>query len=281
MTVHGSHGTDGWHARRESLGEWVDGVAGPMTSISVEQHLMACAVCRAVVAELVPNEPVAEGWDAVLDRIETSTPSVVERVLVRLGVRPADAVVVAAAGTLRAAWSVAMVVMLGFAFTATTLASSGGIWLFLLAAPLIPVAGVAAVFGPTADPSFEATQAAPYSMVRLALLRTAAVLVTSVPVTLGAGLLLPMPALAVVAWLLPAVGFVTVVLTASSWVDPDQAAAAVGAGWLVAVAFAARTGDPMTLFVPLALTAYTAILAIAALVLAHRLRAAVPSGRLW
>jgi hypothetical protein len=224
---------------------------------------------------------VAAGWEAVLEEIERPSARRTERLLVRLGVRQSDAVVLSAAGTLRAAWFTGMVAMLGFVMVAAALGQDGGVWLFLLMAPLIPVAGVAAVYGPSADPLYEAVQATPYSMVRLALLRTSFVLVTSVPAILVAGLLLPTSVVVTVGWLLPSAGFVVAVLTASSWVDPDQAATAVGACWFVAVALAARSGDPLDLFDPLALAIYLVVLVAAGGLLAQRLRASVPSWRLW
>jgi hypothetical protein len=49
------------------------------------------------------------------------------------------------------------------------------------------------------------------------------------------------------AWLLPAVGFVAVVLAASTWVSPLNAAMAVSAAWLMTVwLLAARLASPAT-----------------------------------
>jgi hypothetical protein len=46
-----------------------------------------------------------------------------------------------------------------------------------MAAPLVPLVGVAVAYGPEADPAHELTATAPYSGLRLVLLRTAAVLI--------------------------------------------------------------------------------------------------------
>ena len=274
-------GNQRWHVSSAALSDWVDGVAGSVVSMSVEQHVATCASCQATVAQRVPSATVAAEWEGVLEEIEKPPAPRTERLLVRLGVRPSDAVVMAAAGTLRTAWFTGMVAMLGFTMVAALLGRDGGVWLFLLVAPLIPVAGVAAVYGPSADPLFEAVQATPYSMIRLALLRTSWVLVTSVPATFAAGLLLPTSTLVTVGWLLPALGFVVAVVTASSWVDPDQAATAVAACWFVAVALAARSGSPADLFDPLALLIYVGLLVVAGGLLVQRLRVSVPSWRLW
>ena len=81
---------------------------------------------------------------------------------------------------------------------------------------------VAVAYGPSSDPSYETVVAAPFAMVRLVLLRTLSVLVTSVPLVVVTGLVLPTSPIVAVAWLLPAAGFIAVVLTASNWVDPTN-----------------------------------------------------------
>ena len=66
-----------------------------------------------------------------------------------------------------------------------------GIGLFLALAPVLPVAGVAVAFGPRTDPLHEVAVAAPYSSFRLLLLRSAAVLTTSLLLAVPAAALLP------------------------------------------------------------------------------------------
>ena len=74
-------------------------------------------------------------------------------------------------------------------------------------------------------------------------LRTIAVLALALPVVLLFGLVVPGEA--PFAWLLPAVGFVAVVLAASTWVSPLRAAIAVSSVWLGLVwLLAARAGSP-------------------------------------
>ena len=54
-----------------------------------------------------------------------------------------------------------------------------------------------------------------------------------------------MPGQTAFAWLLPAAGFVAVVLAASTWVSPLRSAAAVSSVWGAAVwVLAARSGPP-------------------------------------
>ena len=62
-----------WHVGAESLRSWVDGDAGSLVSVSVEQHVLKCAHCRDQVAGLVP-ESIRPPWDDVLAAIEVPRP---------------------------------------------------------------------------------------------------------------------------------------------------------------------------------------------------------------
>lgn len=272
--------TSAWHVDDDALRAWVDGTAGPVVSISVEQHVARCARCQGAVATLVPPEPLAGAWAGTLAVVETPHPSLLERSLRRFGVSTADAMVLSAATALRAAWLVGTIVVLGFAVAAPLLTGSDGEQLFLAVAPLIPVAGVALSYGPGVDPSYEAVLVSPYAMLRLVLLRTALVLSTSVPLVVVTGLLVPMPTFVAVAWLLPAAGFVAVVLTASSWFEPEQVGTALALGWLAAVAWAARGGDPLVLVTGPAVAVYLTVLVTAAVAFAVRVSGRTPSWRL-
>jgi len=130
------------------------------------------------------------------------------------------------------------------------------------------VAGVAAAYGPSADPSYELGLAAPYRMIRLVLLRSAAVLLAAVPITVAAGLLLPLDGATGVAWVLPALAFTVLVLGAGSWVDPWAAAVTVGAGWVTAVAVSARLGDVLAVLAPSAVVGYVVLIVAGALLIA-------------
>jgi len=268
-----------WHVDPEALQGWVDGAAGPLVSVSVEQHVQRCAHCQAAVTELLPAT-LRSSWDDVLTAVEVPRPGLVHRVLLKLGLSHSDSLIVASGPTLRVPWILGTIGVLCFVLLATIYADMNAPGLFLLVAPLIPLAGVAAAYGPAADPSYEAVLTSPYPMVRLALLRTVSVLTTSVPLVIGAGLLLPTSTLVAVAWLLPAAGFIAVVLTASNWVEPSYAAVAVGAGWFGAVLLAVRDGDPTAVLAPAALAIYLAMLGVAALTMLLRLLGTTPSWRL-
>ncbi len=268
-----------WHVDDDALRAWVDGTAGQLVSASVEQHLLTCERCRDTVTAMVGADEL-DTWDGVLAAVEVPAVGPVERLLIRLGVSGPDAKVLSSAPALHAAWVSGLVVVIAFVTVAATFADVGGLLLFLLVAPLVPVVGVAASYGPGYDPSYEVALVSPYATVRMVLLRAAAVLLTSVPLVVLAGLPLPGAAWIAVAWLLPAAGFIAVVLTAGIWVDPMYGATVVAVGWVGNVLLSARHGDPLAVFAPVAMALYAGVLVVAVLVLLHRLLSATPSWRL-
>lgn len=271
-----------WHADPDALRGWVDGDAGPLVSASVEQHVLRCAQCRADVARLTslaPPAPLDAVWEAVLTAVDHPQSTRVERLLNRVGLSSSDSIVVSTTIGMRGAWLAGVVAVLAFTVLASLLGGSG-VGLFLLAAPLLPVVGVAAAYGPASDPSYEAVLAAPYSMFRLVLLRTAAVLATTGPLTVVAGLVLPGSSVLGVVWLLPALGFVAVVLLSSSWTDPVYAATGIAVAWCAFVIWAGAVGDPLRVVSAPVLVLYAALLVVGTVGLAQRLLTAVPSWRL-
>jgi hypothetical protein len=273
--------TTTWHTSESALRAWVDGSCGPAVAASVEQHVVRCEECRAQVADLVPAAPLAAGWELVLASVEVPRPSLVERWLRRAGLSPADAVVIATAPRVLAAWFACLLGLLGFTFVAKDVGGQdGALVAFLLVAPLLPVAGVALAYGPGADPSYEVVLASPYRMFRLVLLRSSAVLATALPLIAGVGLLLPIATTAAVGWLLPGLGFTVLVLAVGTWIRAEYAASAIAVAWAGAVLWSVRADDPLALVAPLTLVGYTLLLAAAAAVLAGRLAAATSPRRL-
>lgn len=266
-----------WHADEQSLRRWVDGTAGTLLGASVEQHVVRCEACRGMVARMVAMPSLDGVWDRVLDDIETPRPLFVERILVRLGLPRSQALLVASAPSMRLSWLGGITAALMFVVLAGAFGGDRGLSLFLLVAPLIPVAGVAASYGPSADPSYEATAVTPYPMLRLVLFRTAAVLVTCLPLV-ALSSLLPVGQQVTPAWLLPAVGFVAITLLASTWVDTAYAAAVVALSWLVAVVWWTRAGDPLGVLAPELLVAYAITTVLVSVALVVRLRSL---GLLW
>jgi hypothetical protein len=224
--------TTTWHARPELLARFAtapDTIDGTAAS-SVEQHLMACAACRAVVAAAADPAETAGSWVAVADVIDRPRPSAVERVLAALGVSAGMARLVAATRELRVAW---LVTVAGLVVLAVGLArADGSDGPFLVIAPLVPLAAVLLGFVPVADPGGEAGVATPVHGVGLTLRRVVAVVVPAlVLVSLGA-VAVPGVAGGGVTWLLPGLALAVGALAAATFVRVSVSAGGLGACWV-------------------------------------------------
>jgi hypothetical protein len=81
------------------------------------------------------------------------------------------------------------------------------------------------------------------------------------------------------AWLAPALAFVLIVLTASTWFDPVVAGGVVAIGWASAVASATRLDDPLAPVAGSVQPLYLVMAMAAGIVLAVRIRqSAAPGG---
>ncbi len=274
-----------WHVDGALLMGWVGGRIGPVLAASVEQHVARCAQCRDRVASAANETPrvdlpdLERSWSAIRDAVEVPRRSRMERLLAACGLPAPDAMLAAAAPALRGAWlGVVTVVMLFVAAASLSDARASGVALFLIIAPLIPVAGVALAYSVEADPGLEQEAATPYPKLRLVLLRTAAVLAVSLPVVAVAGLFVP--ARVSVLWLLPAVGFTAAVLAASTWIDPVRPAVVIALGWVTAVAATAERGSPLVLLAGGGLAVYLVLLVLGSFAFVLRTRRFGALGRL-
>ena len=186
---------------------------------------------------------LAAVWDRTRDAVEVPRPSVLERLLRAAGLPAHEARLVAVASAFRGVWLTGVAAVLAFAALAAAVGHARGVWLFLAVAPIVPCLVVASSYDPWMDPALEPELVTPYPALRLILLRTIAVLALALPAVLLFGLVVPGET--AFAWLLPAVGFVAVVLAASTWVSPLRAAIAVSSAWLALVSLlATRSGSP-------------------------------------
>ncbi|MFF7351570.1 MULTISPECIES: zf-HC2 domain-containing protein [Streptomyces] len=143
----------------------------------------------------------------------------------------------AAGPAVRGAWLPAVLVVAAGALALAYGAGLPGTRALLLAvAPVVPVTGIALSYGPHADPLHEIAAATPGGGLRLALIRTVAVLAVSVPLLTLTGLLLPASgAPAAAAWLLPGLALSLGSLALASFIGCRAAALVTGGGWLAAV----------------------------------------------
>jgi len=220
-----------WHADPALLSAYVDGRLDAVLGASLERHLDRCAECRSAVGPLADRSLLEQAWSTVRERAESPAPPWAIRQARRLGLSEPTGVLLAAAASLRMAWLVGSVVALGFAALATAVSDSTALWPFLLVAPLVPVVGVAASYGPADDPFEALAVTTPYGRTRLVLTRTIAVLVTSLPVALALGLALPGPTWVAAAWLGPALAMLPVMGAIAGFAGPRLASAVVALVW--------------------------------------------------
>jgi hypothetical protein len=238
----------GWHLDDGALRRYVERTDSLAEGASAEQHLLSCEPCRARVtaAASVTGRSVidlAAVWDRTRDAIEVPRPSVFERLLRGAGLPAQEARLVAVASAFRGVWLTGVAAVLAFATLAAALGHARGMWVFLAVAPVVPCLVVASSYDPWMDPALEPELVTPYPVLRLVLLRTIAVLALALPAVLLFGLVVPGET--AFAWLLPAVGFVAVVLAASTWFSPLRSAIAVSSAWLAVIwVLAARSGSP-------------------------------------
>ncbi len=224
-----------WHPDRTVLQSYLDGILDGLDGASVEQHLLVCAECRTTMGELVEAPELARGWSAVQAIIERPKQPGPIRLARRLGLSEPTSVLLAASASLRTAWLTSSFVALGFALAAGYVSGGNGLWPFLLVAPLVPVIGVAASYGPATDPLETLLVTSPYGRSRLILVRTMAVLVLTLPVASFLGFFLPGPDWVAGAWLGPALALIPMLLALASYVGPRAAASVLAIGWSAVV----------------------------------------------
>lgn len=225
-----------WHADAALLDRYARGEIEQARASSLEAHLLNCADCRLAVAGTVPPDRLEASWLEMERVLDAPKPGPIERLLLRAGIPEHLARLLAATPALRLSWLTAVSLALAFA----VLAAYGGegeqrMLIFLLVAPLLPVAGVAAAFAPGIDPAYEIALAAPMASFRLLLVRAAAVLASTAVLAGLAALAVPDVGWVVAGWVLPALGLSAVSLALSSFAGPVPSAAAVGSVWVIGV----------------------------------------------
>ncbi|WFB11617.1 zf-HC2 domain-containing protein [Streptomyces sp. LX-29] len=144
----------------------------------------------------------------------------------------------AAGPALRGAWVIAVLLVCAGAVGLAYGADVDGVRPLLLAlAPLLPPAGVAMSYGPSADPAHEIALASPSGALRLLLTRSAAVLAVSLPLLTAAGAVVPdgpgVPGAA--AWLLPGLALTLGCLALGSYLGCTAAAGLLSGAWAITV----------------------------------------------
>ncbi|BCB88766.1 cupin domain-containing protein [Phytohabitans suffuscus] len=259
----------GWHLSDEQIRRYAALGLAPPALWSADAHLAACAPCRDRLSAVAPAGLVGDGWARLDAELDAPVPGPVERLLVRAGVPDHTARLLAATPTLRRSWLAAVTSTLALTALLAHLAHPA---VFLVVAPLLPVAGVTLSFGPRFDPTYEISLVAPMHTLRLVLLRCTAVLSTTTVLSGLASLAVPDLGLAVLGWFLPSLALTVTSLALTPRFGPVAAGVLVAAGWLALVGATLGAGrGGSAVFVPAGQLALALAAAVAAAVLArHR-----------
>lgn len=259
-----------WHVGAELLETYARGELETPSAFGVEAHMTACASCRAEANALVRSERLERVWAAVSDAVDERRAPLLERALRKAGVADHMVRLLTATPALRASWLAAIAATLAFAVAATYV-GDGTPLPFLAVAPLVPVGGIAAAYGPGIDPTYEIGVAAPMSGIRLLLVRVTAVLVATGILAGVAALLLPGVHAATAAWIAPSLALTAASLVLSTIVGPLTSAASVAGAWVTAVLVQGAGGsDAGALFSPRSQIVFVGIALLCATALVHR-----------
>lgn len=285
-----------WHADHGLLTRYRHGELGHAHASSVEAHVVACAECQRRMAELSADDIQVHArldtlWASIADAADAPRVGPVERLLILLRVSPSTARLLSATPSLQLSWFAGVAISLALAVVTAHSAADTDVAMFwfLLAAPLLPIGGVAFAFGPAVEPAYEIGVATPMHGFRLLLVRTTAVLVATLGLLAAASVALPAGGWRAAAWLVPALALTTITLVLSTRWSPRAAATAVGTAWLAfAVATTDAVGprppsvdlvDQFVAFQPAGQAVLAALLAVGAAALAAR-RDAIDLGRI-
>lgn len=244
-----STATGGWHLDEELARRYAEDRVPGVLATSVEQHLVTCPACRALLRPAVPDERRAAVWAEVLERVEAPPVGRLERLLHRAGLDEPTARLVAITPLLRTSWLAGTGLVLALALLAAGTGAKA-VALFLVLAPILPVAGVALTFGPAADPAHEIVAGTPYSPLRLLAVRTLVVVSTTFLPAGVAAVFLPVQLGLALAWLLPALALTVGTLALSTRMAPHVAASALGIGWVSLVLYGVARHDPLLAAAP-------------------------------
>jgi len=243
----------GGHASRDLLAGYAAGAVDEATAWSIEAHVTACAACRSGLAANVDAGRLARNRSVLHVRLALGEGGRTRR----WGIPDHLVRLLAATPSLRRSWLLSVVGVLAAVTGEAVLAthSLGGVRgypsqqalvPFLLVAPLLALAGVAAAFMPWLDPAYRLAVAAPFSGFTLLLVRaTSALAAAMIPVACAA-FAVPGPGWLPAAFLLPSLAVCALALAAVTVVGPLAAAAAAGTVWVLTVLLLAGAHLPLT-----------------------------------
>ncbi len=184
----------------------------------------------------VDQHRIDRNWRAITIELDAPAPGVLERMLRRVGL-PSDMTrVIAATPALRRSWLIAVsaVAVVGLGIQDPS-RSDGGLYAFLVLAPLAALLGVAMTYGPEADPAHEIGLATPMKGARLLVTRAFTVQVVATTV-LGIASLASPGGWRAFGWVVPSIGLTSIALALMTVLSPRRATAVAAGSWLAIVA---------------------------------------------
>lgn len=229
-----------WHADSAALVAYSAGRLHNSAAASVEAHLMTCGECRRALGERADQQRLATGWASIARSVDEPRRSVFERAMTRLGISETTSRLIALSPSVRLPWISAVVIVLaGTVVASHSNLADKAVYAFLVAAPLLPLVGIALSFG-RADPVRELTMAAPTSKLELLLARAATVLLVTTVICALATVAFGREDWALVTWLFPALGLTAGVLALSTWIPTEWAAGGLSALWVTGAIVSVR-----------------------------------------
>lgn len=278
-------GADG-HPDEGLLAGYAAGMVDTIAAWSVEAHLTECVQCRSVLSAHMDAERLARNRSVLLVRAAIGEERRARRVLRRCGLPDHVLRLLAATPSLRRSWLLSVIAVL--AVVVGEAAAAGYGWIpaagpgriagypgqflapYLLMAPLLVLAGVAAAFLPAFDPAYRLAVAAPFSGFVLLLVRSVSALVAALVPAVAAAFAVPGPGWLPAALLLPSLAVCAFALAAATVTDPRAAAVMAGVLWVLPVLWLATDDVPLLTVRPAAQFAYAAVLCASAVVLLAR-----------
>jgi hypothetical protein len=280
-------GADG-HTSADLLAGYATGTADVAAVWSVEAHVTSCAPCRSALSEHVDAERLARNRSVLLVRAALGEGGRVRRLLCRCGVPDYLPRLLAATPSLRRSWLLSVVCVLAVVAGEAAAVRYG--WFsagwpaggpsgqpgpdvlapFLLVAPLLVLAGVAAAFLPVFDPASRLAVAAPFSGFSLLLVRAVSALAAALVPVLAAAFVVPGPGWLPVALLLPTLALCAFALAAATVMEPRAAAVTAGSLWALPALLLAAAHVPLLIVQATGQLACATLLCASALVLLLR-----------
>jgi hypothetical protein len=274
---------------------YIRGDLAEMAARSVEAHIPLCSNCLSLVAQEFDHARITRNRAVLSTRLALSCQisvtgrldALMERMLERCGLPGYVWRLLAVTPSLRRSWLVGVTFVLatatGVGRITAAMPTLGGptvnyaTWRvalpFMIIAPLLPLAGIAAAFHPRLDPAANLATAAPMSGVWLICVRSVAVVSAALIPTILVAFELPRGGWVALLVVFPALALSSAALALATVVKPLTAVIAAGTAWIaVIIAAALIAGSPVRAYWSWAQPAWFGLAAVACCLLVARHR---------